>query len=368
MAPNVVLVTGVSRFLGGHVAARLAAEPAVDRVVGVDGERPSRDMARRMGRTEFVRADIRNPAIAQVIERHDVDTVVHTALNTQHAGSARSASKEMNVLGTMQLLAACQQAPRLRKLVLRSTAAVYGISPRDPAVFTEDMEPKDVPSSGYAKDAVEIEGYVRGFARRRPDVAISTLRFTDVIGPRVDATLPRYFAQPVVPVVCGYDARLQLLHSDDAVAVLQRAALTDLPGVFNVAGQGVLMLSQAIQRAGRVAVPVPRTAVPALHTLLRGANPGFDSEQLRYLAFGRVVDTTRLREHFGYTPRWGTGEAFDDYVRGRELRRLVDDDQVRWVERALGAALSRVAGGRAGGDRSASTRTTGIRATDTREG
>ncbi|MHA6801462.1 NAD-dependent epimerase/dehydratase family protein [Bounagaea algeriensis] len=350
MAPNVVLVTGVSRFLGGHVAARLAAEPAVGRVIGVDGERPSRDMARRMGRTEFVRADIRNPSIARVIERYDVDAVVHTALNTQHAGSARAASKEMNVLGTMQLLAACQQAPQLRKLVLRSTAAVYGISPRDPAVFTEDMEPKDVPSSGYAKDAVEIEGYLRGFARRRPDVTISTLRFADVIGPRVDAALTRYFAQPVVPVVCGYDARLQLLHSDDAVAVLQRAALTDLPGVFNVAGRGVILLSQAIQRAGRVPVPVPRTAVPALHALLRGATVGFDSEQLRYLAHGRAVDTTRLRERFGYTPRWGTGQAFDDYVRGRELRQLVDADQVRWVERTVGTLLSRAAAaGRADG-------------------
>ena len=121
--------------------------------------------------------------------------------------------KEMNVIGTMQLLAACQKSPRMRKLVVKSTSAVYGSSPRDPAVFTEDMGPKDLPSSGYAKDAVEVEGYVRGFARRRPDVDVTTLRFTNFIGPRIDTVLTRYFALPVVPTVLGYDARVQLLHS-----------------------------------------------------------------------------------------------------------------------------------------------------------
>lgn len=341
MASNTVLVTGVSRFVGGHVAARLAAEPSVHRVIGVDTVRPSRDLTRRMGRTEFVRVDIRNPAIAKVIEQSEVDTVVHTAVNTHVGSAARATSKEMNVLGTMQLLAACQQAPQLRKLVVRSTAAVYGISPRDPAVLTEGMEPKDVPSSGYAKDAVEIEGYVRGFGRRRPEVTVSTLRFSNVIGPRIDAALPRYFSQPVVPVVCGYDARLQLLHSDDAVAVLRRAVLRDVPGVFNVGGSGVLMLSQAIQRAGRVAIPVPRAAVPGLHALF-GANPGFDAEQLRYLAFGRVVDTNRLRAEFGYVPRWSTKEAFDDFVRGRGLRRVVEPERMLAWERGAGRLLTKL--------------------------
>ena len=94
----------------------------------------------------------------------------------------------------MQLLAACQKAPSIRKLVVRSTCAVYGSSSRDPAVFTEDMEPKGLPSSGYAKDAVEIEGYVRGFGRRRPDVDITTLRFSNLIGPQIDAMLTRYFS------------------------------------------------------------------------------------------------------------------------------------------------------------------------------
>ena len=159
MSPSVVLVTGVSRFVGGRLAARLAADPTIDRVLGVDTVPPRRDLLRRMGRAEFVRADIRNPLIAKVISTAKVDTVVHAAMSANPRDSGgRSTMKEMNVIGTMQLLAACQKSTSVGRLVVKSTSAVYGASSRDPAMFSERDEPKALPASGYAKDAVEIEG------------------------------------------------------------------------------------------------------------------------------------------------------------------------------------------------------------------
>ena len=112
--------------------------------------------------------------------------------------------KELNVIGTMQLLAACQKAPSLRHLVVKSTTTVYGASSRDPAMFTEDMEPRRAPA-GYAKDVAEIEGYVRGFARRRPDVRVALLRAANVIGPHVTSPITSYFRLPVIPTVLGHD-------------------------------------------------------------------------------------------------------------------------------------------------------------------
>ncbi|MGD9528861.1 MAG: NAD-dependent epimerase/dehydratase family protein [Pseudonocardia sp.] len=337
MTPSVVLVSGVSRFLGGHLAARLAANPGIDRVLGVDTVPPSRDMLRRMGRAEFVRADIRNPLIAKVVANANVDTVVHASLSASPGSSGgRTVMKEMNVIGTMQLLAACQKAPSVRRVVLKSSTAVYGSSPRDPALFDEATTPKDMPSGGYAKDSVEIEGYLRGFGRRRPDVSVTVLRFANFIGPRIETVLTRYFALPVVPTVLGYDARVQLLHEEDALAVLERATAEDLPGVFNVAADGVLLLSQAIRRAGRVPVPVPGLAVGPVSRLFRGAGlVDFSPEQMRFLNFGRVVDTTRLREGFGFEPRWTTMQAFDDFVRGRGLNPVVSPARVESLERCV---------------------------------
>ena len=68
---------------------------------------------------------------------------------------------------------------------------------------------------------------MRGFGRRRPDVALTVLRFTNFIGPHLDTSLTRYLSLPVVPTVLGYDPRMQLCHEDDALAVLRIAALTD---------------------------------------------------------------------------------------------------------------------------------------------
>jgi UDP-glucose 4-epimerase len=342
--PRVVLVTGVSRWLGGALAAELARDPSVERVIGVDTVPPSQDVLRRLGRTEFVRADIRNPLIGKVIGAASVDTVVHMNISSTPAGSGgRTPMKELNVIGTMQLLAACQRAGSVRRLVLKSTSAVYGASPRDPAVFTEAMQARRVPSGGFARDSVDIEGYARSFARRRPDVDVAVLRFTNFIGPRIDSLLTGFFRMPVVPTALGYDARVQLLHEDDAVAVLVRAATGDFRGTVNVGGEGTLLLSQCIRRLGRVQVPVPTPALGSVGRLSRRFGlVDYSPEQMRFLNFGRVVDTTVLRTRFGYTPRYTTEAALADYA--RTVEPVVDPERVRALASGATGLLGRVAG------------------------
>ena len=337
MSPSTVLVTGASRFVGGQLAARLAADPAIDRVLAVDAVPPLPELSRRLGRAEFLAIDLRNPLIAKVISGAKVDTVVHASMSaTPRAAGGRNTMKELNVIGTMQLLAACQRSATVTRLVVKSTAAVYGISSHDQAVFTERDEPNGLPPSGYTKDAVEVEGYIRGFTRRRADVDVTILRFTNVIGPRIDTALSRYFRLPVVPTVLGYDGRLQLVHEEDALAVLERATRTRLPGVFNVGGDGVLLVSQAIRRVGAIAVPVPGPAVGIVARLLRSAQiVDYSPEQLKLLNFGRVLDTTRLRAEFGFTPRWTTAQAFDDYVHGRALRPTIDPEWAATAQRCV---------------------------------
>jgi UDP-glucose 4-epimerase len=334
----VVLVTGVARYLGGRLARLLADEPAIERVVGVDVVLPENDL----GGADFARVDIRNPVIAKVIASADVDTVVHMGvIATPLTAGGRPSMKEINVIGTMQLLAACQKAPTVGKLVVKSSTAVYGSSPRDPALFTEDMEPRSLPRAGYAKDVVEIEGYVRGFARRRPDVTVTTLRFANFIGPGVDTPMTAYFALPVVPTVLGYDARLQFVHEDDGLEVLRRATVEDRPGTFNVAGAGIVMLSQAVRRSGRLAAPVPSPAVTLVAQAARRAGlADFSPEQISFLTYGRGVDTSRLSRDFGYQPKWGTVDAFDDFVRSRRLSGYITPERVESVERELTELLT----------------------------
>ncbi|MFB4313751.1 NAD-dependent epimerase/dehydratase family protein [Actinomadura sp. 21ATH] len=329
-AARVVLVTGVSRFLGARVANTLQADPGIERVIGVDTVPP----ATPLGRTEFVRVDIRTPSIAKVISSAEVDTVVHLNLVTSPS-VPRSKVKEFNVIGTMQLLAACQRSPDTRKLVVRSSAAVYGSSPMDPAVFGEDDEPVEAPRSGYAKDACEVEGFVRGLCRRRSDLTVSVLRFANFLGPGVDSPLTRYLRLPVVPTVLGFDPRLQFVHEDDGVEVLRRMTVEDHPGTYNVAGDGVLLLSQALRRAGRSYVPLPSPSISVAGDMGRrfAGMTGFSPELLRWLTYGRVLDTGRLVAELSWRPKYTTEAAFADFLSARVPERGVP---LQLIERLIG--------------------------------
>lgn len=313
-----LLITGMSRFVGSQLAGQLAEHPGVRRVIGVDAALPEPAARARMGAADFARVDIRNPLIAKVIDAAGVDTVVHASASSTPVGAAaRTMAKEMNVLGTMQLLAACQRADSVQHLVVRSTASVYGGSAKDPAILTEDTAPRAAPSGGPGRDAVDIEGYVRGFARRRPDVRVVVPRLAEVVGPTVDTPLTRYFAlAPFVPIVFGRDARLQVVHEQDAVDVLAHLALGSFRGTVNVAGDGVLTVVQAIHRAGRLPLPLPSLSLGPTARLLRIARlQGFSPAQLRLLTAGRVLDTTRLKAEAGFTPAFTTAAAFDDFAR-----------------------------------------------------
>ena len=335
---RVVLVTGVSGDLGARLARLLSADPAVERVIGVDVVPPRGDM----GEVRFVRADIRNPVIAKVIAGEEVDTVVHmSVIATPGTAGGRTSMKELNVIGTMQLLAACQKAPSLRRLVVRSSTAVYGSSPRDPAMFTEDMAPKRMPRSGFAKDVVEVEGYVRGFARRRPDIEVTMLRAANTIGPRVTSPMVQYFRLPVVPTVLGFDARLQFLHEDDLLGAVRHATLDGVHGTFNVAGDGIVMLSQAIRRIGKPSVALPTFAVSQVGSVVRRSRVAdFSPEQVAYLTYGRGVDTSRMRDVLGFEPRHTTASALDT------LRAAIGPGPFRGPRvAALEHALAQVRGG-----------------------
>jgi UDP-glucose 4-epimerase len=256
--------------------------------------------------------------IGKIIAQAEVDTVVHMNViaTPTHAGG-RSSQKEINVIGTMQLLAACQKAPSIRRLVVKSSAAVYGSSPRDPAMFTEDMGPKALPRAGFGKDSVEVEGYVRGFSRRRPDTEITMLRFANIVGQGIRTSLTDYFSLPVVPVPFGYDARLQFVHESDAISALLRATTGPAVGITNIAGDGVITVAQAAGLAGRPVLPVPMAAAGLLGSFVkRSGLTDFSADQVQFLAFGRGLDTTRMREVLGFEPTFTTRAAFEDFARG----------------------------------------------------
>ena len=311
-----VAITGASGLIGGALSSSLRADghevvQLVRHEPKGDHERPWDPATREL-----------DPGVLS-----DVDTVVHMGvIATPRAGGGRATQKEVNVIGTMQLLAACQRAESVTKLVVKSTGGVYGSSPRDPAMFTEDMSAKRLPPAGWARDSVEVEGYVRGFARRRPDVEITTLRFANVIGPRVRTAMTEHFSLPVIPIPMGFDARLQFVHEDDCVAAMAHAVSNPGVGAVNVVGDGIITASQAANISGRPYALVPRMSTGAIAGVAKRLGlVDIGADQIDMLTFGRGLDTTRMHDEMGFEPVYSSRAAFEDFARstsGRVLDRL----------------------------------------------
>jgi UDP-glucose 4-epimerase len=310
--PNRVLITGVSNPLGAEVARRLA--PQVPVLFGCDVEDP----VSALEEMDFVHADTSHAAIGKLIRRLQIDTVVHLAVMVDSSRDARSIH-ETDVIGTMNVLVGCA-APSspVRRLVVKSSQAVCGSGPTDPSFFSEEMPLSERPSSSITADLVEMEQLVSEFALRNESCAVTVLR----LGFRLseDTFLTRYLSLPIVPTFAGFDPRLQFLHEEDAADAIVRATIAPHPGIFNVGGAGVVLLSQAIGIMGGSALPVLPPygrwlARPALKALAQIDIPAHMPD---LLAFGSVMDGARLRAEFGWSPFHGSREVMDALARGKD--------------------------------------------------
>jgi UDP-glucose 4-epimerase len=316
-----VLITGVSTRLGTELARRLERDPTVEYVAGLD-VRPPRA---RLERTDFIDADIRSPVIGKLIPQTRVDTVVHNQIVRQPGGAvAPRAMHDINVIGTLQLLAACEQTPSIKVVVVRGSAGIYGAEPAAPQFYTEEMARLYPLRTRFQRDVGEIENYFEGYARRHPEVVCTMLRYQPAIGPGTDSQVTRYLSAPVVPTYLGFDPRLQFLHETDGLEALLAAMRNPVRGPVNVAAPGTIGLVKILRLAGKVSVPIPALAFSAAVDAGRRVRmPAISPDFRRLLHFGRAVDITRLTDEVGYTPRFSASEAVEDYVSHHDARRVI---------------------------------------------
>jgi UDP-glucose 4-epimerase len=307
-----VLITGVGSHVGSLLAQRLERDPEVEHVAGLDTRRPKVALER----TEFIAADIRDQKIGRLIAPTRVDTIVHEQIVRQPGpGMSSRAMHDINVIGTLQLLAACERVPTLSTIIVRGSAGVYGAEPHAPQFFREEMARLFPLRTRFQRDVAEIENYFDTYARRHTRVSCTMLRYQPAIGPGLRTQITRYLSQPVCPTYMGFDPRIQLVGIDDALEAIVAAVRNPVRGAVNVAGPGTIGLSRMIRLAGRRALPI---AAPFFGTVTSaGQRLGLDTQSedfQRLLRYGRGVDVRRLTDEVGYTPRQSTVQAVEAWA------------------------------------------------------
>ena len=301
-----ILITGLSNYWGLRLAQALEKWPSVDAIVGVDTKDPTGELER----TEFVRVGTQHALLRRIVEAAEIDTVIDTRLVVDSITTSAKSAHENNVIGTMNILAACG-GPRstVKKVVFKSSAHYYGAEQDDPAFFTESMGRPHPPRTPIERDIVEAEASVTDFGEKSPDVTVSILRFANVLGPDVNTSHTKLFSLPVVPTIFGFDPRYQFAHEDDVVHALEHMVKFDLPGIYNVAGDGVLALTEVIDLLGKQWAPLlPPWGTALAAAPLRRLGLNVPTEMLSQMRFGRGLDNRKLKAS-GFKYRYTTRET-----------------------------------------------------------
>ncbi|GHG76715.1 SDR family oxidoreductase [Comamonas sp. JC664] len=296
-----VAVTGASGDYGRLLLSRLEQDPEVESILVLDVARPQGASAKvEFHRVDLTRYDAESELTDALTER-PVHALYHLAFLF---GPIRNGSlaHELEVIGTMNVLTAAGRS-RLPRLVVPSLTAVYGARGNNPAMLREDSPLQGCPHSRFVTDKVEVEGQVRAFRERHPDMRVLVLRFAPVLGPSVDNPATRLLRNPVVPTLMGYDPLWQGLHEDDAARALHLALRAETSGEINVVGRGVMPLSGLIHQAGARPLPLPGPLFrAALHTLDAVGAGTLPVALLDYIHYSWVADGERAESALGFIP------------------------------------------------------------------
>ncbi len=300
MKPAVV-VTGISGNLGRTLTKHLHQH---ERIIGID----RRPFLGKPKDVELYQLDLRKKKAEDVFRKNKVKAVIHMGIMHDPRMSSED-HHSFNIIGTTRLLEYCAKYG-VKKLVVLSSANVYGPSPDNSNFLTEDAPLMAASRFSGVRDLIEVDMLAHGFFWKHPDVETVILRPVHIVGPHIKNAPSTYLRLRYPWMMAGFDPMVQLIHVDDAARAMVEALRPEPKGVYNVVGPGEVPLSAIFQELGRTPLPVPHLiARPALSMLFNSGLASFPAGELDHIQFLCNVDGQRWNQELGWKPRYSMRET-----------------------------------------------------------
>ena len=308
VSEGTVVITGICGRLGRRLARVLHRER---KVIGVD-RRPFDDKPKDI---QHAQIDIRRRKLKDLFRSEAVQAVVHLGVMHNPRTSA-SEHHSWNVAGFAKLLEYIAKF-QIPKLVVLSSANVYGPQPENPQFLSEEAPLLGGARFGEIRDLIEVDMLAQSFFWKHPTAETVILRPVHILG-TVHNAASNFLRLSPVPTLLGYDPMIQVIHEKDVVGALRLALRPGVRGVFNVAGPAPIPLSRVVRILDRPTVPIPYSVGKAvLKRLWRLRLTNFPAPELDHIRYVCMVDDRRVREELGFK------HAFDI----EETVRAVDSDR-----------------------------------------
>jgi len=314
-----VLVTGAAGYVGRLCVAALAKRlDELSALVALDWT--AVDRSERLDGVVYVQNDICDPELKALLRKHEIDTVLHLAsIVRAPKGAPVDLAYRVDVLGTKNILEACEDAGTSR-LIVTSSGAAYGYHPDNPAWLDEADPLRGNEEFDYSRNKRLVEDMLAQWREERPELQQVVFRPGTVVGEEVHSPVTDLFEKPVILGIWGSDSPFVFIWDHDLVACLVDAVFSNKVGIYNVAGDGALTPREIARILGKPYVPLPASLVKgALWGLRRLGLTENGPERVAFLRYRPVLSNRRLEEEYGYVPQLSSRQAFELYARARGL-------------------------------------------------
>lgn len=300
-----ILITGICGRMGRLLTRVLHR---TDPVIGID----RREFRGRPKDVVHHRFDLRRKKTRDVFRGGGIRAVVHLGIMHDLRASAK-AHHAWNVVAFQKLLDALIQYD-VPKLVVLSSANVYGPSPDNPQFLTEEAPLLGAQHFSAIRDLVEVDMLAQSFFWRHPDTETVVLRPCHILGGVKNA--PSNYLRLERPLtLMGFDPMVQLIHERDVVRAIRLALEPGVRGIFNLKGPGEVPMSRVFRLLGKRPQSVPASLMkPVLERMWRLRMTSFPTPELDHIRYVCMVDDTRARQVLGFTPQY----PLEDTVRAVE--------------------------------------------------
>lgn len=304
--PPAVAITGISGNLGRALAKLLHGR---ERIVGID----RRPFPGRPKDLDVHQVDIRKRSAEELFRKGRIKALIHMGIMHDPRMNPEE-HHQFNVIGTAKALEYCARHG-VEKLVVLSSANVYGPHPTNTNFLTEDAPLMAAARFGEIRDLVEVDILAQSFIWKHPEVETVIVRPVHVVGPTIRNAASHYLRLRRPWTLMGFDPMVQLIHMEDVCRAMVLALTKGARGVYNVVGPGEVPLSAALAELGRRPLPVPHfVARPLLDRLFKLRLSDFPPGELDYIQFLCTIDGSRFEKELGWKPAFGLRETIRSVV------------------------------------------------------
>lgn len=316
-----VLITGAAGYLGLKLSKLLLNDlqaETINKIICCDIREITTD--ERLKGYFYEQADITDSSAIDIIfKKYKPDCIVHLAAVLDSQSMPRLLQYKIDVDGLKNILKNATKY-QSKRIIISSSGAAYGYYADNPEWLREDDPIRGNQIFAYSDHKRIIEEILAEYRENEPQLEQTIFRIGTILGDNTDNLITKLFDNKRILGLRGFISPFVFIWDEDASACLRKAIFSEKTGIFNLAGDGALGNRDLAKILGKPYLELPPLFLKLALTFLRPLGLSkYGPEQLLFLQYRPVLDNTKLKEDFEFSPKKSSLQTFCYYLQSKKI-------------------------------------------------